>query len=550
MAFDRSWHKQYPAGIPAELDFVDLTMPEFLSRSVQRFPEHAALDYFGKKISYARLDKLVNAFARALKDLGIQKGDTVGMLLPNIPQIVIANYAAWRMGAVTSMNNPLYTERELTHQLNLSDCKLLITLDLLHSRALNLMKTTPVEKVVVCHINSYLSFPKKQLFPLVKKEMYKKIDSRADTFEFTDLIRDHSIAPVENKAELDAVGTHLYTGGTTGVSKGALITHRNMSYNTQQLRNWFHDLKDGEERELAVFPFFHSAGFTGVQNMCMMSGWTDVLVPRPEPAVIIDILKKSKPTLVPGVPTIYVGLLAQEEFLKMDLSFIKGFIAGAAPLPTDVIQRLEKLTGGSMVNVYGLTEMTPMATATPWKGVNKPGTIGVPLPNTDLKLVDLETAAHRVPIGEPGEICFKGPQVMAGYHKSPDETEKTMVEGWLHTGDIGILDEDGFLSIVDRKKDMIVASGYNVYPNEIDDLLFTHPKILEASTIGVPDEYRGETVKSFIVVRPGENLTEEEITVFCKEKLAAYKVPRLVEFIDELPKSAVGKILRKELRNL
>ncbi|WDP91836.1 MAG: long-chain fatty acid--CoA ligase [Desulfobacter sp.] len=550
MGLERSWHKQYPAGIPAELDFIDLTMPEFLSRSVERFPEHAALDYFGKKISYTRLDQLVNAFARALTDLGIQKGDTVGMLLPNIPQIVIANYAAWRIGAVTSMNNPLYTERELDHQLNLSDCKLLITLDLLHARALNLMQTTPVEKVVVCHINSYLPFPKKQLFPLVKKDMYKKIASRTDTFEFTDLIRTGSNAPMENKAELDSVGTHLYTGGTTGVSKGALITHRNMSYNTQQLRNWFHDLKDGEERELAVFPFFHSAGFTGVQNMCIMSGWTDVLVPRPEPAVIIDILKKSKPTLVPGVPTIYVGLLAEDAFLKMDLSFIKGFIAGAAPLPTDVIQRLKDLTGGSMVNVYGLTEMTPMATASPWKGLNKPGTIGVPLPNTDLKLVDLDTATQSVPVGEPGEICFKGPQVMAGYHKRPDETENTMVDGWLHTGDIGVMDEDGFLSIVDRKKDMIVASGYNVYPNEIDDLLFTHPKILEAATIGVPDEYRGETVKSFVVVKPGETLTEDEVTVFCREKLAAYKVPRLISFIDELPKSAVGKILRKELRNL
>jgi long-chain acyl-CoA synthetase len=548
MAFERIWHQHYPPGVNPEIVFTDLSMPEFLTRSAQRFPHLAALDYFGKKISFAELDGLVNRFARALTALGIQKGDTVAMLLPNIPQIVIANYAAWRIGAVTAMNNPLYTERELTHQLNLSDAKLLVTLDLLHPRALNLMKATPVEKVVVCHINDYLPFPKKQLFPRVKKAMYRKIAPRPDTVEFTALVHGHAGGPLENRADLDAVGAHLYTGGTTGVSKGAMITHRNMSYNTQQLRRWFHDLKDGEERELAVFPFFHSAGFTGVQNMCVLSAWTNVLVPRPEPAVIIEVLKKSKPTLVPGVPTIYVGLLADERFTTMDLSFIKGFVAGAAPLPMEIIQRLEGLTGGSMLNVYGLTEMTPMATASPWKGLNKPGTVGVPLPNTDMKLVDLETGTREVPLGEPGEVCFKGPQIMAGYHKRPDETALTVREGWLYTGDVGVLDADGFLSIVDRKKDMIVASGYNVYPNEIDDILFGHPKILEACCVGVPDEYRGETVKAFIVVRPGETLTAEEVIDFCKAKLAAYKVPRQIEFIAELPKSAVGKILRKDLR--
>ena len=548
MGFERPWHKNYPAAVPPELDFIDLTMPELLSRSARRFPNNAALDYFGKKISYTELDAMVNRFARALTGLGIQKGETVAMLLPNIPQIVIANYAAWRMGAVTAMNNPLYTERELAHQLNLSDAKLLITLDVLHPRALSLMEKTAVEKVVICHINEYLPFPKKQLFPFVKKDMYKKIAPRSDTFAFSELIRASDPGPVENRAESDAVGAHLYTGGTTGASKGAMITHRNMSYNTQQLRRWFHDCQDGKERELAVFPFFHSAGFTGVQNMCVLSGWTDVLVPRPEPGVIIEILKKSRPTLVPGVPTIYVGLLADERFRTMDLSFIRGFIAGAAPLPTDVINTLEELTGGSMVNVYGLTEMTPMATASPWKGKNKPGTVGLPLPDTDLKLMDLKTGTQEVPLGEPGEICFKGPQVMAGYYKRPEETESTIRDGWLYTGDIGVLDEDGFLSIVDRKKDMIVASGYNVYPNEIDDILFGHPKILEACTIGVPDEYRGETVKSYIVAKPGERLTQEEVLAYCREKLAAYKVPRQIDFISELPKSTVGKILRKDLR--
>ena len=545
MGFERPWHRHYPAAVPAELDFIDLTMPGFLSRNAQRFPDKAALDYFGTKISYAQLDEMVNRFARALAALGVGKGETVAMLLPNVPQIVVANYAAWRIGAVTAMNNPLYTERELAHQLNLSDARVLVTLDMLLPRARNLMKTTAVEKVVICRPESYLPNADTALLPPVETG---KVDVNAENVEFTDLMGGFDGAGLDDLSDLDAVGAHLYTGGTTGVSKGAMITHRNMSYNTQQLRCWFHDLEDGEESELAVFPFFHCAGFTGVQNLCMVSAWTDVLVPRPEPAVIIDTLKRANPTVVPGVPTIYVGLLAQPAFREMDLSFIKLFIAGAAPLPTDVIQKLETLTGGTIVNVYGLTEMTPMGTATPWKGKNMAGTVGIPLPNTDLKLMDLNSGTQEVAPGEPGEICFRGPQIMAGYHKRPDETEKTIRDGWLYTGDIGILDENCILSIVDRKKDMIVASGYNVYPNEIDDILFGHPKILEACTIGVPDEYRGETVKSHIVVKPDETLTEAEVTAFCKEKLAAYKVPKIIEFIDELPKSTVGKILRKDLR--
>ena len=328
MTFERVWHKQYPANIPPELNFEKLTMPEFLTRSAERFPDQAALDYMGRKITYPQLDALVNRFARALTDLGVKKGDAVAMLLPNIPQIVIATYAAWRIGAVVAMNNPLYTERELAHQLNLSDARVLVTLDMLHPRALNLIETTPVETVIVCHINDYLAFPKKQLFPFVKKEMYRRIDPRPDTFEFTALVANQDEGPLECLAELEAVGAHMYTGGTTGVSKGAMITHKNMSYNTQQLRHWIHDLEDGKESELAVFPFFHCAGFTGVQNVCILAGWTDVLVPRPDPAVIVDILKKSRPTVVPGVPTIYVGLLANEDFRTLDLSFIKCFIAG------------------------------------------------------------------------------------------------------------------------------------------------------------------------------------------------------------------------------
>ena len=550
MGFERIWHKSYNPDVPAELDFEHITMPEVLTRISERFPDIIALNYMGKMISYREFERLVNIFAKALADLGVGKGDTVAMVLPNIPQLVIANYATFRIGAIAAMNNPLYTERELTYQLDDSDAKVLITLDLLLPRALKVKPLTKVETIVTCHINDYLPFPKKQLFPFVKKQMYRKIEPQPGVYQFMDLIGKYPDAPVANAAHWDAVGTLLYTGGTTGVSKGVMLTHANISSNVQQLRFWFPDLKEGRESMLAVFPFFHSAGFTGIQNLSIYGGCTDVLVPRPEPGIIIELLKKYKPTYLPGVPTIFVGLLNDQRFSKMDLRFIKGFIAGAAPLSVDTINQLKSMTGGDIINVYGLTEITPMGTASPWKGDIKPGTVGVPLPNTDLKIVDVDEPTREMKLGESGEIVFKGPQVMKGYYNKPEETAAVLKDGWLYTGDIGFLDEQGYLTIVDRKKDMIVASGFNIFPQEIDEVLFEHPKILEACTIGVPDAYRGEAPKSYIVLKQGENLDKEEVVAFCKQKLASYKVPHLIAFIDELPKSAVGKILRRELKEL
>ncbi|HPC47259.1 MAG TPA: long-chain fatty acid--CoA ligase, partial [Deltaproteobacteria bacterium] len=503
-----------------------------------------------KRMTYRELDALVNRFARALISFGVKRGDTVAMLLPNIPQVVVANYAAWRIGAVAAQNNPLYTERELTHQLDDSDATILVTLDLLLPRALKVKPDTKIRHIVICHINDYLPFPKKQLFPFVKKQMYRKVSPSSDVSLFTDLVESHDDSPLANQASWEELGTLIYTGGTTGVSKGVMLTHANMSCNVQQLKAWFYDVEEGHGSILGIFPFFHSAGFTGIQNFTVWGGWCDVLVPRPEPGVIIELLRKYKPEFMPGVPTIFIGLLNDERFRKMDLSFIKGFIAGAAPLSVETINELKRITGGDLINVYGLTETSPMGTATPWKGEIKPGTVGVPFPSTDLRIVDVETGTQEMPTGQSGEICFKGPQVMKGYYKRPDETEKVLKDGWLYTGDIGFLDEDGYLTIVDRKKDMIVASGYNIFPQEIDEILMSHPKVLEACTIGVPDSYRGEAPKAFVVVKPGTTLEKDELIAFLKDRLAAYKVPKDIEFMAELPKSAVGKILRKELREI
>ncbi|PKN33676.1 MAG: long-chain fatty acid--CoA ligase [Deltaproteobacteria bacterium HGW-Deltaproteobacteria-19] len=544
MSFQRIWHKNYPSGIPAEIDFDRITMPEALTRSASRFPDNPALIYFGTVITYRELESLVNRFAKALRSLGVKKGDKVSMILPNIPQIVIAEYAAFRIGAVNVMNNPLYTEHELAHQLNDSESTVLVTLDLFHPVARKLQQSTGAKKAILCGLADYLPEPLKPFFPPAD------VPPAEGVYKFMDLIGPQPDDPVKNEASLEDLGALIYTGGTTGLSKGVMLSHANISFNAQQFRSWFVDSRDGEERTLAIFPFFHAAGWTGLQNTSIYAGWADVLVPRPEPDRIMDLLEKFKPTFLPGVSTIFVALLNSERFQKMDLSFVKAYLTGSAPMAVETIKMLKDRRNVPLVNVYGLTEITPMGTATPWGGDEKPGTVGIPFPNTDLKIVDLETGKTEVKQGEAGEICFKGPQVMMGYYKNPEETSKVLVDGWLYTGDIGVMDEDGYVTIVDRKKDMILASGFNIYPKEIDELLMTHPKVLEVCTIGVPDAYRGETVKTFVVVKPGQTMTEEDVTSFCRQTLAAYKIPKMVEFLETLPKSAVGKILRRELRDL
>jgi long-chain acyl-CoA synthetase len=297
------------------------------------------------------------------------------------------------------------------------------------------------------------------------------------------------------------------------------------------------------------FPVFHIAGFAAIQNFVIWQGWEDIMIPRPEPKINIELIKKCKPTFLPGVPTIFVGLLSDPNFKKLDFSSMKGFFSGAAPLAADTINELKNLTGATMCEVYGSTETTAVATITPWGGKIKPGTVGVPVADTDVKIVEIENPKNEMETGKEGEIAIKGPQIMMGYYKKPEETEQALIDGWFLTGDIGKFDEDGYLRIVDRKKDMIIAGGYNIYPVELDDVLMGHPKILEACTIGIPDEYRGETVKAFVVAKEGEVLSEDEVVKYCKDNLAAYKVPKIIEFIDELPKSAVGKILRRKLRD-
>ena len=547
---DKIWHKSYAPGVPKSLDYERTTISEALTRSAKNFPNYTALNYMGKKITYAALARQVNSFARALQDLDIQGGDKVGVGLPNIPQVIIANLAIFRIGAVAVQNNPLFTERELAYQLNDSDARIAITLAPLISRMEKIKSKTKIEKIIGCHVHTYLPFPKKQLFPFVKKDMYCKVVPTKDVKVFKDLIDRYSSSPVEDCSKWDELGALIYTGGTTGLSKGVMLSHANLSCNVQQFVAWFFDLKPGEDKLVGNLPIFHSAGFTGIQNFIIWQALENILVPRPEPKIHIEILKKYRPTILPGVPTIYIGLLADPDFCKLDLSFIKGFFSGAAPLAADTIRDLRNCTGAMMCEAYGLTETAPFVAVNPWGGTVKPGTVGVPLPDTDIRIIDVDDMEKELPPGDVGEIVIKGPQIMMGYYKNPEETAKVLKDGWVYSGDMGCFDEDGYLKIVDRKKDMIIAGGYNIYPVELDGVLFDHPNILEACTIGVRDDYRGETVKAFVVVKEKETLTEEDVITYCREYLAPYKVPKNIEFIDELPKSAVGKVLRRKLKEM
>lgn len=550
-SFKRIWHQWYPPGVPPHVGIEPVTMPQALARMAERHPQRTACIYMGKQITYGALQRMVNVFANALQDLGVGEGDMVGMLLPNIPQIIIADYATQALGAVTVMNNPLYTERELVHQLNDSETTTLITLDLLVPRVLKIKKETRVRTIISCHINDYLPFPKKQLFPWVKNKMYRKDDPGESVMPFMQLMGRYPYTGVANRARWEKTAALIYTGGTTGVSKGAELTHANISSVVQQFSAWFPELgPENAERLLGIYPIFHSAGYSVSQNMIIWNGWTCILVPRPDPVIITEMLKKFKPDFLPGVPTIYVGLLNHAPFRQLDLSFIKGYFGGAAPLADDTLNQLKKLHGAIIHDVYGATENTAFATCTPWQGNVKPGTVGIPLPNTDLKIVDLETGLDITDPDREGEICVKGPQVMKGYYNNPAETAAVLKEGWLYLGDIGRMDADGYLTIVDRKKDLIVAGGFNVYPKEIDEVLMGHPDILEACTIGVPDEYRGETVKCYVVPIGDKTLDEAEILAFCRRNLAAYKVPRQILIADALPKTAVGKIKRKSVREM
>ncbi len=549
---ERVWHRQYEEGVPTSVPASEQTVVDAMYRSAERFADRPALSFKGKTFTYARLREMVDRLATGLADLGVEKNSRVALWLPNLPQMVIGYYATLRLGAQVVNTNPLYVEREIEHQFNDAGVTHVITLDYLWMGKLRgIRDRTRVEHVIVTSIPDYLPFPLNFLAPLKlrKTGQIAKVKREPGVHLFKEVLRDHAPNPPAVEVRPGDLALLQYTGGTTGVSKGAMLTHANVETNARQCAAWFPFVREGEEVLLGCLPYFHVFGMTVSMNWPILVGMHIVLAPNPRD--ISDLVKsitKQKVTIFPAVPALYVAINEFPGVDQLDLSSIRGCFSGSAPLPVDVLERFERMTGGKITEGFGLTETSPVTHANPLNGLRKPGTVGVPFPGTDSKIVDVQDGDSEMPVGEAGELIIRGPQVMAGYWNRPSATAQTLRDGWVYTGDLAIADEDGYVQIVGRKKDMIVVSGFNVYPDEVDAVLISHPAVLECATIGIPDPKRGETVKSFLVLVEGQSVTTEEIREFCKSQLAPYKVPWYVEFLDELPKSSMMKILRKDLR--
>jgi long-chain acyl-CoA synthetase len=449
------------------------------------------------------------------------------------------------------MNNPLYSDRELEHQFTDSGAKLLVTLDLLGNRMIDLRSKTSIKQIVYTSIGDYLPFPKNMLFPLVakKKKLAASVKPADAVHQWKNVLSGSSPDPPKMELSFDDAAMYQYTGGTTGVSKGVILTHANLSKNVQQVRSWFPSFEMGTETMLGALPFFHVFGLTGAMNFAIYMGWGDILIPKPQPDALLETISKFKPTFAPLVPTMYIGILNHPKITGADLTSLKGCFSGSAPLPVEVIKDFENKTGAVIVEGFGMTESSPVTHINPFAGgKRKVGSIGIPVPDTKCRIVDLGDGKTNLAVGEVGELIIKGPQIMKGYWNKPEATAETLVDGWLLTGDIAKMDEEGYFYIVDRKKDMIISGGFNVYPRDIEEVFFEHPKVLEATAIGISHTTRGEAVKVFVVLMEGETATQEEMIEYCQGRLAKYKWPTEIEFRKELPKTNVGKVLKKELR--
>jgi long-chain acyl-CoA synthetase len=544
------WLDSYPPGVPEHVEVPRASLARLLADAARDYPHAPALHFEGRTTSYAELADQAWRFAGALAGLGVTKGSRVGLILPNSPQAVIALFGALRLGAVVVQNNPLYTERELEHQLGDAGVEVVVCLDLLYPRVKAVRERLDIREVIVTSMLDELPTLKRAVAPYTRRgrEASAGIGKDEPVRRWRELLRqgteqapEAAVDPTTDLALLQ------YTGGTTGVAKGVMLTHANLAANVEQVRAWFPDADPGHEVMLAALPFFHVYGLT----VCLLLGIrlcaALVLLPRFDLGQVLTAIDRYRPTLFPGVPTMYVAVNNAVAKGGHDLSSIKACLSGAAPLPMEVAERFERYSGGRLVEGYGLSESSPVAIANPIYGKRKAGTIGMPLPDTLARIADPENPSRTLRPGQAGELAIRGPQVMLGYLNRPEESAQVLRDGWLLTGDVAAMDEEGYFTIVDRKKDLIIAGGYNIYPREVEEVLYEHPKVQEVCVAGVPDPYRGETVKAFVVLRQGEEATSEELRQFAKSRLAAYKVPRTVEFRQELPKTQVGKVLRRAL---
>ncbi len=552
---DKPWTKSYDKGVPETIDVPNHPVQHFLEEGARRVPGNVALVFQGKELTYAEVNKAADAVAAGLVANGFKKGDRAVIYMPNLPQFAIIYYGILKAGGIVIATNPLYTERELQHQLK--DCAAETVFVL--SRYYPLLKKvqrsgeTKVKRIIVTYIKDYLPGIKSVLYGLLKeKKAGDKVPVEAGDISLNDFIALGERSPKPNiTVNGDDIALLQYTGGTTGLSKGAIGLHRNLVANALMVSSWIDDWKYGQDTLLGAIPFFHSYGMVTAVIFTMSIGGRLIIIPNPRDLKdVLGSINKYKPAYFPGVPAMYVGINNNADVAagKYDLRSIRACISGSAPLMVETKRKFEELTGGTLVEGYGLTESHVATHANPLKGKNPPGSIGLPLPGVEVRIVDPVEGEEELPIGAIGELVMRGPTIMQGYWNMPNETASSLRDGWLYTGDIARMDEEGYFYIEDRKKDLIICGGYNVYPREVEEVMARHPSVLEVSVAGVPDAKRGETVMAWIVKRPGfDNVSEKELIDWSKGELAAYKYPRYIEFRTELPKTAALKVLKREL---
>nr|WP_321512924.1 long-chain fatty acid--CoA ligase [uncultured Pseudodesulfovibrio sp.] len=548
---NRPWLKAYDPDVPPTLDYDKIPLFRFLDRAAHKWPKRKAIVFKNWSITYAKLKVQSEIFAANLKAAGIRKGDRVALMLPNLPQTIIAFWGVLRAGAVGVMTNPLYMETEIVHQFNDAGVRCCITLDLLWPKLNKLRDSIPVERFFITTIGEGLKFPLSTLYKLQAKKNGSSPKIPYDgkhIFPFKTLTKGRDKFTDERVDHQDTALLQ-YTGGTTGVAKGCILTHFNISANMQQCHAMMHTLGKKKETFLGILPYFHIYGLTTCLAWPTSLGATLAPFPRYVPLDVLKGINKLKPTVFPGAPSLYISLLQQKDIDKYDLKSIEVCVSGSAPMPVEYMEQFKKRSGTSITEGYGLTEASPVTHFNPLEGTSKIGSIGLPFPDTDAKIVDMEVGGDPLPPGKRGELVVRGPQIMKGYYNRPDATADVLRNDWLYTGDIATMDEEGYFFIVDRKKDLIISGGYNIYPREIDEVLHSHPKIKEAVSVGIPHETRGEIVKAYVIAQPGEELSRNDVIAYCREKLANYKVPRKVEFRKDLPKTMVGKVLRRALRD-
>ena len=548
-----AWKGHLAEGAPHHIDFKYRSIHSYLDEAAEKYGSRTAIIFQNLKMNYKQLHAKAENFAAALREQGLQTGDRVAIMMPNMPQTIIAFWGALKAGATVVMTNPLYMEKELTHHFSDSTPKFLILLDLFWSKIEPLRDRLGVDHYVVTTVADGLAFPLNLLQPIQAKRQgtLPKVD-----YEGTSVMRWKSFMKTkkrytEEPADVkEALALLQYTGGTTGFSKGAMLTHSNISTQLQQLIALLqHDASREAHTFLSILPFFHVLGLVGnVVLPCAYAAAT-IPVPRYSPHDVLELIKKHRPSFFVGAPSVYISLMQQKDVSNYDLTCIQFCISGSSPFPQAALKQFQDMTHARITEGFGLTEASPCVTANPLYKMQKIGSVGIPLPDTDVAIMSLEDGCTQLGDNQSGEICARGPQIMKGYWNHPEETASTLADGWLHTGDIGYRDSDGYYFIIDRKKDMAIVGGYNVFPREIDEVLLEYPKIKEAVSLSVPHKTRGETLKAYIVPKDGEKITTAEIAKFCREKLASYKVPRVFEFRTELPKSMVGKVLRRALRD-